>query len=186
MHVYIREQPVELEMREVDGEGLVTDGTEYVPIAFYADGNDTPSFRALLPPETLRILRQALLGPVQIGLLAEEPEDPDGEIQAMVGVSLPLNQLPDGVMLSEDEEAEDEEMDDAEPWRSSANYDSWRGDQPESDDPERTVLLAFAPLVRVTRRRKDFGEELVDLLESALSGATKGALEARVDKMLGL
>ena len=185
MHVYIREEPVELEMRQVDAEGLVSDGSGLVPIAFYADGNDRPSFRALLPPETLKILRQAIHGPVQLGLLAEEPEDPEGEIQAMVGISIPANNLPEGVVLSEEDE-EEEEDGDGEPWRSSANYDGWRGDQWEAEDTDRTVLLAFAPLVRVTRRCTDFGEELVDLLETALSGATKPSLEARVDKMLGM
>jgi len=41
--------------------------------------------------------------------------------------------------------------------------------------------------VRVTRRKPDdFAEELVDLLESAITGATLPSLEARVNKMLGL
>jgi hypothetical protein len=185
MHVYIREEPVELSMREVDAEGLVPDGTELVPMAFYVDANDRPSFRAMLPLETLSLLQQTLREPVQLGLLAEEPEDPGGEIKAMVGISIPVHSLPDGMVPEEMEEDED---DDAEPWRNSANYDGWRGEEwkQEDDDPQRTVLLAFAPLVRITRRRPDdFGEELVDLLESAITGATKPSLEARVDKMLG-
>src|SRR5215212_4932365 len=53
MHVYIREEPVELEMREVDAEGLVPSDAELVPMAFYVDGNQRPSFRAMLPAETL-------------------------------------------------------------------------------------------------------------------------------------
>jgi hypothetical protein len=186
MHVYIRENPVDLVMREVDADGLTTGETGLVPVAFFADGNERPSFRALLPPETLTILRQAIRGPVQLGLLAEEPDDPDAEIQAMVGVSLPANRLPEGVVLSDDDEEEEDDAPGAEPWKASANYDSWRGDGYEQEESDKTVLLAFAPLVRVQRRCNDFGEELVDLLESALSGATKPSLEARVDKMLGL
>lgn len=184
MHVYIREEPVALSMREVDAEGLVPEATELVPMAFYVDRNDRPSFRAMLPLETLSLLRQTLRGPVQLGLLAEEPESPEGEIKAMVGISIPVHSLPDGMVP---EELDDEEDDDAEPWRSSANYDGWRGDEWEDDDDaQRTVLLAFAPLVRITRRcPDDFGEELVDLLESAIAGATRPSLEARVDKMLG-
>ncbi len=46
--------------------------------------------------------------------------------------------------------------------------------------------LAFAPLVRLRRKfPDDFGEELADLLESALAGETRPSLEARVDEMLG-
>jgi hypothetical protein len=181
MHVYIREEPVELEMREVDAEGLVPSGTELVPMAFYVDGNQRPSFRAMLPADTLNLLRQSLREPVHLGLLAEEPDDPGEEVKAMVGISIPVHSLPDGMVP---EEMEDE--DDGEPWKQSANYDGWR-DGGFDDDPERTVLLAFAPLVRVTRRRpNDFGEELVDLLESAITGATLPSLEARVNKMLGL
>lgn len=186
MHVYIREEPVELEMREVDPEGLVPEGSGLVPMAFYVEGNDRPSFRAMLPPETLSILRQAIRTPVQLGLLAEEPEDPASEIQAMVGISLPATSLPEGMVLSEDDEEDSD--DDAEPWKSSANYDGWRGDawKGEEEETSRTVLLAFAPLVRIARRHDDFGDELVDLLESALSGSTKPSLEARIDRMLGL
>jgi hypothetical protein len=186
MHVYIREEPVALEMREVDAEGLVPSESELVPMAFFVGGNPSPSFRAMLPSDTLNLLRQTLREPVQLGLLAEEPEDPDGEVKAMVGISIPVHSLPDGMVP---EEMEEDGEDDSEPWKSSANYDGWRDDGEWSDggDPERTVLLAFAPLVRVIRRKPaDFGEELVDLLESAISGATKPSLEARVDRMLGL
>jgi len=184
MHVYIREEPVELEMREVDAEGLVPSDAELVPMAFYVDGNQRPSFRAMLPADTLNLLRQTLREPVHLGLLAEEPDEPAAEIKAMVGISIPVHSLPDGMVPEEMEEEED----DAEPWKSSANYDSWRGDEGPGDaDGERTVLLAFAPLVRVTRRKPDdFAEELVDLLESAITGATLPSLEARVNKMLGL
>jgi len=184
MHVYIREEPVELVMREVDGEGLGPTEAELVPMAFFVDGNNRPSFRALLPSDTLKLLRQTLREPVQLGLLAEEPEDPEAEIKAMVGISIPVHSLPDGMVPEEMEEEDDDE-----PWRSSANYDSWRGDGDDRDDEDgdRTVLLAFAPLVRISRRKPDdFGEELVDLLESAISGATLPSLEARVNKMLGL
>ncbi len=186
MHVYIREEPVALSMREVDSEGLVP-GEELVPMAFFVDGNERPSFRAMLPQETLTLLEQTLQSPVQLGLLAEEPEGGETEIKAMVGISIPVHSLPDG-MVPEEMEEEEDGVDDAEPWRSSANYDGWRGEswqQQDDDSSERTVLLAFAPLVRITRRcPDDFGEELVDLLESAIAGATKSALEARVDKML--
>lgn len=186
MHVYIREEPVELVMREVDAEGLVPTDGELVPMAFYVDGNQRPSFRAMLPSDTLNLLRQTLREPVQLGLLAEEPEDPAAEIKAMVGISIPVHSLPDGMVPEEMEEEDDDE-----PWRNSANYEGWRGGGDEDDDADgdsdRTVLLAFAPLVRISRRRPDdFGEELVDLLESAISGSTMPSLEARVNKMLGL
>ena len=75
MHVYIREEPVALEMREVDAEGLVPHDADLVPMAFFVDGNNRPSFRAMLPSDTLGLLRQTLREPVQLGLLAEEPED---------------------------------------------------------------------------------------------------------------
>jgi hypothetical protein len=184
MHVYIREEPVELEMREVDAEGLVPADAELVPMAFFVDGNQRPSFRAMLPADTLALLRQTLREPVHLGLLAEEPDEPAAEVKAMVGISIPVHALPDGMVPEEMEEEEE----DPEPWRSSANYDTWRGDSYGGDgDTERTVLLAFAPLVRVTRRKPDdFAEELVDLLESAITGATLPSLEARVNKMLGL
>jgi hypothetical protein len=183
MHVYIREEPVELEMREVDAEGLVPTDAELVPMAFFVDGNQRPSFRAMLPSETLNLLRQTLRDPVHLGLLAEEPDDPGAEVKAMVGISIPVHSLPDGMVPEEMEDEEEEE-----PWKASANYDSWRGEEGgDDDDSERTVLLAFAPLVRVSRKRPDdFGEELVDLLESAITGATLPSLEARVNKMLGL
>lgn len=181
MHVYIREEPVELRMREVDAEGLVPTSGDLVPMAFFVGGNQRPSFRAMLPADTLKLLRQTLREPVHLGLLAEEPEEPQAEVKAMVGISIPVHALPDGMVPEEVEEEEDP----AEPWRSSANYDGWRGDEGYGED-ERTVLLAFAPLVRVTRRKHDFAEELVDLLESAINGATTPSLEARVNKMLGL
>ena len=185
MHVYISPEPVELEMREVDAEGLVPSDATLVPMAFFVDGNQRPSFRAMLPADTLNLLRQTLREPVHLGLLAEEPDEPAAEVMAMVGISIPVHSLPDGMVP---EEVDDEE-DDSEPWKSSADYDAWRGDSDADagDDGERTVLLAFAPLVRVTRRKPDdFAEELVDLLESAITGATLPSLEARVNKMLGL
>ena len=182
MHVYIREEPVELRMREVDAEGLVPT-SDLVPMAFFVGGNQRPSFRALLPADTLNLLRQTLAEPVHLGLLAEEPDGPQAEVKAMVGISIPVHSLPDGMVPEEMEEEED----DHEPWRASANYDTWRGDSGPELESERTVLLAFAPLVRVTRRKPDdFAEELVDLLESAITGATLPSLEARVNKMLGL
>ena len=184
MHVYLRDEPVELELREVDHEGLLPEQAELIPVAFYADGNDRPSFRALLPPETLAILEEALQTPVQLGLLAEEPEELTAEIHAMVGLSIPVDQLPEGISTDgEEEPAHDEEL---EPWQSAPAADAWRGVGTEPEEAPRTVMLAFAPLVRLTRRfPDDFGEELADLLESALSGATKPSLEARVDRMLG-
>jgi hypothetical protein len=172
-------------MREVDAEGLVPSDAELVPMAFFVDGNQRPSFRAMLPADTLNLLRQTLREPVHLGLLAEEPDEPAAEVKAMVGISIPVHSLPDGMVPEEMEEEED----DSEPWKTSANYDSWRGGDaaPGEGDAERTVLLAFAPLVRVTRRKPDdFAEELVDLLESAITGATLPSLEARVNKMLGL
>jgi hypothetical protein len=186
MHVYLREEPVHLEMREVDAEGLVPEGSELLPIAFYANGNEQPSFRALLPPETLATLAQAITEPVQLGLLAEEPEDADAEIRAMVGISVPVQAM-DPSMTMELEQTDD----DAEPWR--ADPDAWRGSadeegELEDDGPDepKTALLAFAPLVRLRRRfPDDFGDELVDLLETALAGVTKPSLQARVDRMLG-
>jgi hypothetical protein len=183
MHVYLREEPVELTMKPVDAEGLVPDGSELVPMAFYVRGNEHPSFRALLPPETVEVLEDALEDPVALGVLAEEPEDPTTEIHAMVGLAIPVG----------DEEGEEEDGEaeaPSEPWLASApDPEAWRGEsadgEQESELP-RTALLAFAPLVRLYRKfPQDFGEELADLLESALSGATKPALEARVDRMLG-
>jgi hypothetical protein len=184
MHVYLRDEPVDLEMREVEPEGLLADDAALIPVAFFADGNESPSFRAFLPPETIVILHQVIRGPVKLGLMAEEPEDPAQEIQAMVGLTIPIEALPPG-MAAEAEEAEHE----PEPWQAGPTGESWRGDDVDDDDDERprTVMLAFAPLVRIKRRHPaDFSEELADLLESALSGATKPSLEARVERMLGL
>lgn len=187
MHVYLREEPVDLEMREVEPEGLLTDDSQLIPVAFYADGNENASFRAFLPPETIVILHQVIRGPVRLGLMAEEPEDPAQEIQAMVGLTVPIEHLPPG-MAAEVQEEDDEEGG-AEPWRTGGGPEAWRGgDAPEGDEERpRTIMLAFAPLVRIARRHPaDFAEELADLLESALAGATKPSLEARVERMLGL
>ena len=185
MHVYLREEPVELEMKEVEAEGLVTADSGLIPMAFFAQGNDRPSFRAFLPPETVNILHQVITGPVRLGLMAEEPEDPSQEIQAMVGLTIPVEALPDGMVPNEIEDAEPN----LEPWQQGGEAwqsDSWKGEDDDEDTP-RTILLAFAPLVRIARRRPDdFAEELADLLESALAGSTKPSLEARVDRMLGL
>lgn len=188
MHVYLREEPVELSMQEVDAEGLAPDGSELVPIAFYVRGQEHPSFRALLPPDTIEVLREALGAPVTLGVLAEEPEDMGAEIRAMVGLTVPVSDL------EGDEDEEGEALAEAEgpdePWRASVgDPDAWRGSEAgvPGEEPEtpRTALLAFAPLVRVRRKfPNDFGEELADLLETALSGITKPALEARVDRLL--
>lgn len=181
MHVYLRDEPVALEMREVEPEGLISDDSTLIPVAFFADGNATPSFRAFLPPETIVILHQVIRGPVRLGLMAEEPDDPAQEIQAMVGLTIPVEALPPGIAAEAEEDDED-----VEPWKSDAGSDAWRGED-EDDDRPRTVMLAFAPLVRIARRHPaDFAEELADLLETALSGATKPSLEARVERMLGL
>jgi hypothetical protein len=189
MHVYLRDEPVELAMQQVDAEGLAPDGTELVPIAFYVRGKEHPSFRALLPPDTIDVLREALDQPVTLGVLAEEPEDATAEIRAMVGLAVPVADVED----DEDEELEEmaigEQPD--EPWRASVgDPEAWRGqggvDVPGEDpDAPRTALLAFAPLVRVRRKfPHDFAEELADLLETALSGVTRPALQARVDRLL--
>lgn len=180
MHVYLREEPVHLDMREVEDEGLVTPEAGLVPVAFFVEGNERPSFRAFLPLETLSVLHQVITNPVKLGLLAEEPDD-GAEIQAMVGLALPIDALPEGMVPPK--ALENEEPD--EPWRDDGTGEAWRGDG--EGDEDRTVLLAFAPLVRLARRKpEDFGEELADLLESALVGATRPNLEARVDRMLGL
>lgn len=186
MHVYLREEPVNLRMEAVDSQGLVPDDSELLPMAFFAEQNPQPSFRALLPLETVEVLRQALGAPVVLGVLAEEPDDAGDEIQAMVGLAMPI---PEGQITDSDLDGGD---DDAEPWRASADSsEAWRGDadEDEFDDDDgmpRTALLAFAPLVRLARRfPEDFANELADLLESALAGATRPALEARVDRMLG-
>lgn len=182
MHVYLRDEPVNLSMQLVDAEGLVPEGSELIPVAFYVHGNDQPSFRALLPPETLEVLQDALVEPVTLGVLAEEPEAPVTEVQAMVGLAIPIG----------DEDGEDDggEEPAPEPWKASAGSpEAWRGaegDTGAAPEVPRTALLAFAPLVRLERRHPtDFGEELADLLEAALSGATRPVLQARVDRMLG-
>lgn len=181
MHVYLKEEPVELEIREVDPEGLVAEDSDLIPVAFYVAGNERPSFRAILPPQTVAVLEEATLAPVRLGLLAEEPED-QGEVHAMVGLSITMHGDPEGA------EAHGEEEDEApaEPW--SRDPDAWRGtgDDEAEEGGERTVLLAFAPLVRLRRKfPDDFAEELADLLESALAGDTRPSLQARVDDMLG-
>lgn len=187
MHVYLRQEPVDLLMRPVDAEGLVPEGSALIPMAFFVRGNEQPSFRALLPPETVEVLEDALGEPVALGVLAEEPEDAETEVHAMVGLAIPVG---------DEEEDEDEDGEAAEtssePWLASApDPEAWRGEDDEEEEGDgsslpRTALLAFAPLVRLRRRfPADFGEELADLLESALSGATRPALQARVDRMLG-
>lgn len=180
MHVYLRDEPIELRMQEIDPEGLVPEGSDLTPIAFYVSGNDAPSFRALLPTDTIDVLREALAEPVTLGVLAEEPDDEEVEIRAMVGVAVSM-----GEMDSEEEADEEPE----EPWKASVgDGEAWRGEsegEAPGDHP-RTALLAFAPLVRLQRKfPMDFGEELADLLETALAGVTRPALEARVERMLG-
>ena len=180
MHVYLRDETVDLRMQEVESEGLVPDGADLLPMAFYVRGNEQPSFRALLPSDTIEVLREALEEPVVLGVLAEEPEDPGSEIHAMVGLAIPVG---------DDEEVEEKEEPAAEPWRASVgDPEGWRGGDPaagEEPASPRTALLAFAPLIRLQRKFPyDFGEELADLLEAALSGATRSALEARIDRML--
>lgn len=182
MHVYLRDQQVNLRMEAADPQGLAGE-TDLVPMAFFAEKNDSPSFRALLPPETVEILREALEGPVTLGLLAEEPEEQGEEIRAMVGLAVPIGEG----QIPGEEELEEEEGE--EPWRASLGAsEAWRGDHAEEGEEgaaARTALLAFAPLVRLERRfPEDFGEELADLLESALAGTTKPVLEARVDRLL--
>jgi hypothetical protein len=188
MHVYLKDEPVELEMREVDAEGLADEETGLVPVAFFVHGNRNPSFRALLPPETLVVLGEATQKPVKLGLLAEEPDDPGSEVRAMVGLSLSPDEMP--TTLAVDEDDDDGEEDDgapAEPWRAH-DPDAWKAGGPEGgdDDDARTILLAFAPLVRLARKfPHDFSEELADLLETALAGDTRPNLQARIDRMLG-
>ncbi|HEX7240814.1 MAG TPA: hypothetical protein VF263_11145 [Longimicrobiaceae bacterium] len=184
MHVYLKEEPVEIEMREVEADGIVAEDSDLIPVAFYVVGNERPSFRAILPPSTVAVLEEATLEPVRLGLLAEEPEDPSHEIQAMVGLSVSMHGNPEG----EEEEGAEEDRGPVEPW--STHPDAWKGDADEEgveeEGGERTVLLAFAPLVRLRRKfPHDFAEELADLLESALAGDTRPSLEARVDHMLG-
>lgn len=183
MHVYLREEPVDLQMREVEPEGLIPDESELIPVAFFAGANEAPSFRAFLPPETISLLHQVIRGPVRLGLMAEEPTEERAEIQAMVGLAIPLDQLPPEMAAEAEGQGEEDGL---EPWETGRSDESWRGEDEDPDAP-RTVMLAFAPLVRIQRRRPaDFGEELADLLESALAGATKPSLEARVERMLGL
>ncbi len=185
MHVYLRDEQVRLRMEQVDGEGLVPEGSDLVPMAFFVDSNENPSFRALLPTDTLGTLHEMLDEPVTLGVLAEEPEDENEEIRAMVGLAVPIDRqnLMGGNLGGDDEEEADE------PWRASAgSSEAWRGDaDPESVDPANpaTAILAFAPLIRLKRQfPDDFGEELADLLESALAGSTRPAGQARVDKLL--
>lgn len=181
MHVYLRDEAVDLEMRMVDAEGLAPEGSDLLPVAFHVRGKEQPSFRALLPPDTIGVLQDALNEPVSLGVLAEEPEEADAEIQAMVGLALPINEEELSAAAEDDETA-------AEPWKAGApDPEAWRGDDAdEGRDVPRTALLAFAPLVRLHRKfPEDFGAELADLLEAALAGATRPALEARVDRMLG-
>ena len=183
MHVYLRDEPVDLQMQEIDAEGLVPEGSELVPVAFRVRGNETPSFRALLPPETVTVLREALVEPVTLGVLAEEPEDPEAEIRAMVGLAVPVSDLGPEEREEGPEEPWKASVGDAEAWRGESEWEE--GAEEEGELP-RTALLAFAPLVRLQRRFPlDFGEELADLLEAALAGITRPALEARVDRMLG-
>lgn len=192
MHVYLRDEPVDLRMEEVDAEGLVSTAADLTPIAFYVRGNEHPSFRALLPADTVEVLRDALEDPVTLGVLAEEPADPAAEIHAMVGLAVPVSELEgeDDEDEGDDEEGDDEDEEPSEPWRSSVgDPDAWRGEREtgaeEGGEPPRTALLAFAPLIRLRRKFPyDFGEELADLLEAALAGVTRPALEARVDRML--
>jgi hypothetical protein len=186
MHVYLKEEAVELEMRKVDAEGLADDETGLVPVAFFVLGNERPSFRALLPPETLVVLGEATQKPVHLGLLAEEPEDPASEVRAMVGLSLSPGDMPDTLTVAED----DDEDEAGEAW-SAGDPDAWKSEaaedeaDEEDDEAGRTILLAFAPLVRLSRKYPhDFSEELADLLESALSGDTKPNLQARIDRLL--
>ena len=49
MHVYLRDQPVHLKMIAADADGLAPSDSELVPMAFFVEGNEAPSFRALLP-----------------------------------------------------------------------------------------------------------------------------------------
>lgn len=185
MHVYLRDEQVSLRMERVDAEGLVPEDSDLVPMAFFVDSNENPSFRALLPPDTLETLQEMLNVPVILGVLAEEPTDEGEEIRAMVGLAVPI----DHQNLLDRPFGEDGEEEADEPWRASAgSSEAWRGDEgPDLDDPANpaTAILAFAPLIRLKRQfPDDFGEELADLLESALAGSTRPASEARVDRLL--
>ena len=148
MHVYLREEKVRLRMEPVDGQGIVPSDSDLVPMAFFADDNAKPSFRALLPPDTVAVLRDALGAPVSLGVLAEEPENQGEEIRAMVGLAVALDQ--EQLLAMEQEDGEEDE-----PWKASAGVsEAWRGDDAASPegDPPRTALLAFAPLVRLRRK----------------------------------
>lgn len=177
MFVYLREEPVRLEVRDIDADGLVPEDSELVAVAFFVDGNEQPSFRSLLPPETIATLEQATQAPVRLGLMAEESDSGNAELHAMVGMAIPVIGNVD----------EPDNAPAAEPWKTT-DPDAWRGDTEGegADKMPRLVLLTFAPLVRLSRKFPfDMGEELADLLESALAGSTRPALEARVDRMLG-
>jgi hypothetical protein len=171
-------------MEQVDAEGLIPDDSELIPMAFFVEANLRPSFRAFLPMETLGALKEMLNEPVTLGVLAEEPEEEGDEVHAMVGLAVPI----DRQRLIEQISGDGEE---SEPWRSDApSDDAWRGDADDDTGIDgvrpSTALLAFAPVVRLQRNfPDDFAAELADLLESALSGATRPANEARVDRFLG-
>jgi hypothetical protein len=174
MHVYLRDEPIRLQMRRVDTEGLGDEGESLTPIGFWVVGNDRPSFRAMVPSDTLAVLTTALAEPVRLGLLAEEPEDEEEEVHGMVGVTLPAE-----AVQHEDGGAEDP----TEPWK--ADPEAWKGGDDE-EHSQRTVLLAFAPLVRLRRRfPADFSAEIADLLERAIEGDTRPSLQARVEQQLG-
>src|SRR5688500_19038663 len=120
MHVYLRAEPVQLRMVPADAQGLVPEGSDLIPMAFYVNGNDQPSFRSLLPPETESTLEKALSGPVVLGVLAEEPDDPKAEVRAMIGIAVPIRG---------DAPPETEDEHESEPWRASAgDVDAWRGE----------------------------------------------------------
>ncbi|MGH7457746.1 MAG: hypothetical protein ACREKN_01520 [Longimicrobiaceae bacterium] len=177
MHIFLRQGLVRLKMRRTRSGGVSGAAPELVPVAFFSAGNRRPSFRAMLPRETLGALRKLTSEPVQLALLAEEPEQGD-EVRAMVGVVVPV----EGESEAMGEGAAPEQ----EPWRESLGEpEAWRGEESEHHPGPGTALLAFAPLVRLARKHPDdFGAELADLLENALAGATRPALEARVDNLL--
>lgn len=173
MHIYLRDEPIRLQMRRVDPEGLGEEDDALTPIGFWVSGNERPSFRAMVPSDTLGVLTTALAEPVRLGLLAEEPEEEE-EVHGMVGVTLPADAIPH-------EDGADE--DHAEPWK--PHPEAWKGGTVE-ERSARTVLLAFAPLVRLRRRfPADFSAEIADLLERAIEGDTRPSLEARVEQQLG-
>ena len=59
VHVYLRDDPVRLRMERTSDEGLRPAGAEdLVPVAFFANENDRPSFRAMLPEATLTTLAE--------------------------------------------------------------------------------------------------------------------------------